>query len=134
MKKKYLIQDLLGHDLHMAVAICLGYEPSKHQIWQHKDDPHRILNIDEFTPSTDAHQAHNIIEEFWIGTDRPSRGQTPPIWRALSNYRGERLLNPMGNVVGMWGPTHLIAAMRCFVGVFYFEKIEMNIPAARNAA
>lgn len=128
MKKTFQIKDLIGPPLDQAVAVALGYVHSIGPWWHDKNDSTRMLDITTFSPSVNSGQGHDIIEESWIGLVRPSLGQTPPIWRALSDFHGDRKIDPMGNVVGMWGATSLIAAMRCKVASVYGTTIELDIP------
>jgi len=116
-----LISELIGPQLDMAVAFALGYVEYNGPWWHHRDDPSRILHISEFSPSANSQQGHDIIEADWIGLDRPGRGQSTPTWRALADFTGDRKFNRYGSVVAMYGPTALIAAMRCKVASIYGE-------------
>jgi hypothetical protein len=132
MKKNFKVSDLIGPELDMAVAIAMGYVHCSGPWWHHKDDASRSLSIESFSPSMNCQQGHEVIEDNWIGLDRPKRGQTPPVWRALAEFKGDRLFNPMGNVVSVYGPTALIAAMRAKVGSVYGEFIEMKVPRKKR--
>jgi len=133
MKKTFKISKLIGPELDMAVAIALGYIQYSGPWWHHKDDANQILNITTFSPSTNGEQGIDIIDNGWIGLDRPSLGQTPPVWRALADFKGERRLNPLMNVVDAFGPTALIAAMRAKVASIYGDSIELDIPRTKRA-
>lgn len=56
-----------------------------------------------------------IIDIARIGLERPSNGQTVPLWRALADYTGKRKPNKFYGPEAKWGETALIAAMRAFV-------------------
>lgn len=134
MNKLMQTQDLIGQPLDQAVAVALGYVHYNGPWWHHRDDNARMLNLETFAPSVNGAQGQEIIESSWIGLDRPSRGQTPPVWRALSDFKGDRKYNRMGIVVSMWGPTALIAAMRCKVASVYGDTIELDLSTTQKAA
>ena len=90
-----------------------------------RSDPSQSLDIETFCPSTDGRQGASIIEASWIGLERPSTGQTTPVWRAIANFMGQSK-DSSHRVVSMYGETALIAAMRCKVATVYGEAIDMD--------
>lgn len=135
MAKSLKVRELVGADLDKAVACALGYVPYSGPWWQHKDDPLRTLNIESFSPTTNGQQGQDIIEGDWIGLERPSRGQTPPVWRAVMDNAAPRIGTQVHQiVVDAWGPTALIAAMRCKVASVYGDNVPGDLFSRRRAA
>ncbi len=77
-----------------------------------------------FCPSTYAEHGHHIIDRDWIGLDRPSRGQTVPMWRAIRDNAAPVLgASLRQRVVQAWGETALIASMRAKVASHYGDEV-----------
>ena len=131
MQKNFEVAELMGPDLDRAVAISLGYVEFNGPWWQHTETK-TLINIETFSPSTRPDQGHAIIEESWIGLERPTRAA--PMWGALSDPHGPTLADLTGKVVAMTGPTALIAAMRCKVASVFGPKITMRTLKVRKTA
>ncbi|MFK4705616.1 hypothetical protein ABIC83_002455 [Roseateles asaccharophilus] len=72
------------------------------------------------------HEAAQLIVEHWIGLERPSRGQTPPQWRAITNAVLDGARRSTGAlVVDAWSPDMATAVHRCFVKSRFGEDIEI---------
>lgn len=119
--------DLTGVLLDEWVARAEGKMP----IW-HED--HWFVGIDRdaaYSPSTDPAQGQPIMERLWIGVDRPSKGQMPPVWRAIGDMPDEvhkrlyknRAPYTHNNVLSAYGPTMLIAGMRVRVAMAYGDTV-----------
>ena len=91
--------ELTGHFLNVAVALAMGHKPP--------------FGIDGFFPSTDWSQGGPIIEEWMIDCNTYRNG-----WRAARHVSTAPTYG--------YGPTPLIAAMRCYVASKMGEEI--NIP------
>lgn len=89
-----------------------------------EDECGKLFAGREFSPSTNGGDADPLIEQHWIGVNRPSKGQKTPLWCAIADNaaprRGAQLYQP---VVAQWGETHRIAAMRCFVAMYHGEEV-----------
>ena len=92
--------ELTGHFLNVAVALAMGHKPP--------------FGIDGFFPSTDWSQGGPIIEEWMIDCNTYRNG-----WRAARHVSTAPTYG--------YGPTPLIAAMRCYVKSKMGEEI--NIPS-----
>lgn len=84
-----------------------------------------------FSPSAVPEHGQPIMERLCIGVDRPSKGQAPPVWRALGDMPDEvhkrlykaRAPYTHNNVLSAYGPTMLIAGMRVRVAMAYGETV-----------
>ena len=92
--------ELTGHFLNVAVALAMGQKPP--------------FGIDGFFPSTDWSQGGPLIEEWMIDCNTYRNG-----WRAARHVSTAPTYG--------YGPTPLIAAMRCYVKSKMGEEI--NIPS-----
>lgn len=138
---KILTKNLIGRALDWAVAKANGEEYRAEATWDgigQEYQPHRY--------STDPGQAYEIIDREGIsvircdddyGSDKYGRAtlQRIPAWFAehggghsvFSSYEGENMdatfmISESG---GYYGPTSLIAAMRCFVAAKLGESVEI---------
>lgn len=110
----YGVEDEEGHS---GVVRCI-FDPVENLF---------VAYLDEYSPSTDPAQGQPIMERLRIGVDRPSSGQTPPVWRALGDMPDEvhkrlykhRAPYTHNNVLSAYGPTMLIAGMRVRVAMAY---------------
>jgi hypothetical protein len=96
-------QDLTGPALDWAVAKCKGHDPFINKPYDgcsYTDGGRGFVR----RYSTDWSQAGPIIEREKIGIDFLVHGFRGPVWYAR-----------IGGGDCMYGPTPLIAAMRCFV-------------------
>jgi hypothetical protein len=107
--------ELIGPALDWAVAKCEGAYISKES-----DEPFWLEGIvaapcflDKYQPSTDWEQGGPIIEREKIKVD-PRKGN----WEATI-WNEPQIRNPS------YGPTPLIAAMRCFVASKLGDEVEI---------
>ena len=94
-----------------------------------RDEETGFLDGRSYAPSRCGSDAQDFIEKDWIGCDRPSAGQMPPMWRALTAYKGERKLNQSFGVIVQYGETYLIAVTRCKVASYFGDEVPDEIPA-----
>lgn len=118
------VDTLDGPDLDRAAALALGYVPSDGSRWPHRDDPTSQIDIETFSPTTDGALASAIIDEKWIGIERPSRGQKTPVWRAIKDSEMKVRVGDFAHrVVSATGPNHVIAALRALVKGVYGDTM-----------
>lgn len=107
---KMRTSELAGAALDWAVAKA-----------ENLNDADDILACDScYTPSTNWAQCGPIIEReqiYWIDNGRTDRAGKPFKWMATKNFS-----DPLNN---FYGPTHLIAAMRCYVASKLGDEIEI---------
>jgi len=108
------VSELTGFELDWAVAKCLGYRAHL--------CPSKILVIGEsieawetWEPSTNWSQGGPIIEQEKIGTWPSEAAGKERLW-------GARMLNTYIS----YGPTPLIASMRCFVKSRLGDEVDMK--------
>ena len=106
--------ELTGAALDWAVAKCEGGAiRTEHGVFLNQGD-----GYDYYTPSTDWAQGGPIIERERIATTpmTPTVGEDrTPYW--FANYEGQ--------ITYRDGPTHLIAAMRCYVASKLGDEIDL---------
>jgi len=88
----------------------------------------QISNYDEGHGSwsvvrLDDSEASEAMDKHWIGVERPSRGQKPPVWRALADYRGKRDPLRYVGVVCADSPDRRTAIFRCLVKSIFNDKV-----------
>ena len=105
--------ELIGKPLNWAVARCLNVEMDEQNvpIWFDEDGltAHRAV----FDPQANWAQGGPIIEREWIKCD-PRKGQ----WEATI-WNEAAMQNPA------FGPTPLIAAMRCYVASKWGDEVDI---------
>ena len=108
--------DLIGPALDWAVAKCGGYEYMQTRV---------MLGLD--SPSTDWSQGGPIIEREEIELHVIPAGRDPVGWvGALDTDTWEaNICVPDADYVRTFGPTPLIAAMRCYVASKLGDDIEL---------
>lgn len=94
--------ELTGHFLNVAVALAMGHKPP--------------FGIDGFFPSTDWSQGGPIIAQTSIEICHLDNSE----WRAQLNAKG------CGPYCRHYGPTPLIAAMRCYAASMLGEEINIS--------
>lgn len=77
-----------------------------------------------FPTYTDA-EATALMVTHWIGVERPSKGQTPPAWRAIGDFRGDRAVRQHLMVVSSHHTEFSIAVTRCFVKTKFGEELDV---------
>jgi hypothetical protein len=134
---KVTTSNLIGAALDWAVAVCEGYTnycPDTEKFLP----PHEgygYVPLFDLNFSTDWAQAGPIIERECIGTlfdsgsacRKPCWFATPDDQSTSCSYEGE-VFDPTFMVtesVGMYGPTPLIAAMRCLVASKLGDTVEI---------
>ena len=110
---KVKIADLIGPALDWAVAKCLqpGYEEWRLIRWIEQ----------EFTPTANWSQGGPIIERECIATYASGACSVPP---KNPDYWVAEILETDGMRTA-YGPTPLIAAMRCFVASRFGDEVEI---------
>lgn len=135
MGKNLKVCDLEGANLNIAVALALGYERYSGPWWRHREHAEKMIDLKQFSPSTNGQQGHDIIESDWISLERPSRGQKEPTWRAVMDNAAPRIGSQVyQTVVAQFGETALIAAMRAKVASVYGDVISSDLFKQRRAA
>ena len=120
---------LLGDALIWAVTKALGKAPviagtgvaykSDHGSWVYP----RYASDDE---------AVALMTQEWIGVDRPSRGQTTPLWRAVTDSKLKRGTGHFEPVVSAFGGTIGLAVCRA-LGASRLGA-EVDVPAELHPA
>ena len=110
---KIKTSELTRAALHWAVAKCEIYPMG---IWYDEDELPMIRDdeVPEYKPSTDWAQGGSIIERELIGT-HAYRKESDMAWRAVS----------FDDSCKQYGPTPLIAAMRCYVASKLGDEVEI---------
>ena len=150
---KMLVKNLEGVALDWAVAQCekVVFDHIEHgkgggiYLWLEPDFPDDRFVL--YSPSTDGSQGGSIIDDAGIsvircdddyGVDRKgfTTSKRIPVWAATTGqfglqYSYEGQVYPGGQYEVsesqvMYGPTRLVAAMRCTVGMTYGHEIEMS--------
>lgn len=108
----------LGHAPHVG-AISVAYR-TDHGSWDH--------------PTLSEREAVELMNEHWIGVERPSKGQTPPQWRALADVPSSSKLPD--RVVSAFAPSLAIAVHRCFIKSRMGDVVDIpdELTAAEAAA
>jgi len=107
--------ELTGVNLDLAVALCNGIVDK----WF--DSGHLTVNGEIYSPSTDWSQGGPIIEREGIAIDCIRCGVNIDSWQAGSITAGDD--NWDSGV--QYGPTPLIAAMRCYVSSKLGDEVEI---------
>jgi hypothetical protein len=121
MKKPIKVDALTGKLLDEWVLRADGFTPdSKGSPWWSRASDKAMHSLPAFNPTdieaeAGAEQCVELITRHWIGIERPSRGQTPPMWRALCDVPADVTPRPMNMVVDAYGEIMPVAAMRAFV-------------------
>lgn len=63
----------------------------------------------------DNASAAELCDRFWIGLDRPSKGQNPPTWRALADNARQKGRADVPGVVSAYDVDMAVAVHRAFV-------------------
>lgn len=126
--KKVKTSDLSGTALDWAVAKCRGFEGLDDDLWLVRKGI-ADMPLSAYNPSTDGSQAGPIIDREYISTVFCSGdlGESSNYWVATKSQQSwqyayiphndqndERSISIYKNEV-YFGPTRLIAAMRCYV-------------------
>ena len=118
---KIKTSELVGKPLNWAVATCFGYSDLRRDSHQFagalvmSDKDGKTFQLNDFSPSTGWSQGGPIIEQETISVV-PCESMEE--WAADAQFRQ--------GVETQYGPTPLIAAMRCFV----FSRLgdEVDVP------
>lgn len=133
---------LRGLPLAWAVALARGQAPNLHtfqRVTHRADGGSWVYSDGQFT---DQEAVETVIRE-WITLERPSKGQTVPMWRAIADTKtmnARRRSQPMlpgmtpveHTVVSAWGETYALAAMRAFAMSFLGEVAFVPEELVRN--
>lgn len=118
---KHATSELIGHALNRAVAKALGWIDYPNDSIERGSKWHcdpenapfgRVMWKENFSPSTNWSQGGPIIEREKIDVFSTSNGN---LWCAQSDVR----------VFNGYGPTPLIAAMRCYVASKLGDEVEI---------
>lgn len=127
------VDHLKGRDLDFWTLLAEGatLRPGYVDLYDLPGD--RVFHVDAFMPSTDHGQCAQLQSRNWIGLSRPSRGQTPPVWRALGDMPDEavRRVYPHGGTFGVVDATSedmLEAVCRVRVKMHYGEFVPIQRP------
>lgn len=120
---KIKTRDLEGAALDWAVAMCEGYDDIKRNphafddrwIIRKTSDPHQRHWLDEYSPSTKWAQGGPIIERLGIGVRKV---------KAIKTWHWEAAL-AFPSKAPSYGPTPLVAAMRCLVSAKLGDEIDV---------
>lgn len=105
--------ELTGAALDLAVALCDDIVDK----WF--DSGHLTVNGDIYSPSTDWAQGGPIIEREEIELTFDRANETDTLWRSeMFDMEGVSIAHE-------YGPTPLIAAMRCYVASKLGDEIEI---------
>ncbi|MEJ6003832.1 hypothetical protein [Paucibacter soli] len=78
------------------------------------------------SPRIDLDQAAYLMNRYWVGLDRPSKGQTPPQWRAIADFVGKQPSLKSSHFVMTANSTDMATAViRCFVKSRFGEKVDI---------
>lgn len=128
------IDDLTGPALAWAVCAAYGRRAaiasgrSGVEV-SYYDDGHGSWS----TVLLDDAEASQAMDEYWIGIERPSKGQTPPVWRALADYRGKRDPLRYVGVVSAHSTDRRSAVFRALVKAIFNEQIAVPRALVPNA-
>jgi hypothetical protein len=132
------VSDLSGYKLDYWAGIADGVDvvisdeyPNGSRsaiVFYSRDEETNRLDGRSYCPSKHAGDAIDFVEKDWIGCERPSRGQTPPIWRAITDYKGPREQHRAYGPVSQYGETYLIAVTRCKVASHFGAEVPDEIP------
>jgi hypothetical protein len=116
---KIKTHDLTGVALDWAVAKCEGSVniDASGLPWLPDESPNEYGEAVWFKPSTNWAQGGPIIEREFIELTTTNRSNEE-LWEAIFPGRGE-------DAVVQYGPTLLIAAMRCYVSTKLGDEIEI---------
>jgi hypothetical protein len=130
---KIKTHELIGNPLNWAVAKCEGLRAYKDAMLDERvkegwwisdlsEDPNNWIPISEYSPSTKWSQGGPIIEREKI--DLLTEKRMPDSWLAsVARYQnGKRLI---GWRLHQYGPTPLVAAMRCYVALKLGDEVEV---------
>ena len=109
--------DLMGAALDWAVLYIRTHEATGGKPVLTRDLMRQALKNGMASPSTDWAQGGPIIEREYIELTTTSRNNAE-IWEAVFPGRGE-------DAVVQYGPTPLIAAMRCYVASKLGDTVEV---------
>lgn len=120
------IDSLTGPALAWAVCAATGYRASITS-GRYGDE---VSYYDEGHGSwamvrLDDDEAGHVMDKHWIGVERPSAGQKPPVWRALADYRGKKDPFRYVGVVSAHAPDRRTAIFRCLVKSIFNEKVSV---------
>ena len=116
-------------NLDLAVLMAEGYTPASGQFWVAEGGD--IVDSSKYNPSSDGHLCMRLMEKHWIGLDRPSRGQTPPMWRALADWKDEDKQRLFGSnaychiTASARGTTAMVAVCRLVVRMKFGNEVEL---------
>lgn len=111
--------ELTGAALNWAVAIADGWKPEKlrddrgEYWWLFKES--RGMNPKHYHPSSNWAQGGPIIEREMLTVVYNEREEDAEGWRTIAYHTGDM----------EYGPTPLIAAMRCFVASKLGDEVEI---------
>ena len=114
------VASLEGTALDWAVAKCLPDDTVR--IYFEEETGEKLFlddwEVPEFSPSTDWAQGGPIIEREWLDiTPWPNESREDMRWHCQQH--------DTANDFAQYGPTPLIAAMRCFVASKLGEEVEL---------
>lgn len=114
---KLKTKQLSGRALNWAIADLIGvetwFDPKDNRLYHH--DP-EVDDSRTWSPSTKGGQGHDLIERYLVDTFHMER--EPVVWEA------EIQTGPMKRARS-YGPTALVAAMRCILVAQRGEEIEI---------
>jgi hypothetical protein len=132
---KVKTSDLIGPALDWAVGAALGYTRSTVENLFDRKGPSPApagfwveTDPDAFGPSADWAQGGPIIDREQIETapwDTEEAADRKPYGFAATSWRARNLREYMYDAEGHFGPTPLIAAMRCFVASKLGDEVDI---------
>lgn len=114
---------LNGAGLIWAMCVALGHSPvvaatgvtfrGDHGSW-------------EYPRFTDDAEIGPLMASEWVGVDRPSKGQNPPVWRAITDVKYKKKYgDSLVTVVSAYDPSLAIAVCRAIVMSRLGEVVEL---------
>ncbi len=141
---KVLVKDLVGAALDWAVAQCEGYKENEAGGW-YTLIAGEYEFVPGFRPTTDPAQAWGIIDrdgisvvrcddDYGVDDDGYTTDQRIPVWCASKGQQGletstehqsHEAMYQIYEAEVVYGPTSLVAAMRCKVDSVYGKEIDI---------
>jgi hypothetical protein len=121
---KHEADKLTGNALAWAVCLAMGYAPvmSGNDVCYRNDEGSFV--VADFTSEA---QVGTLMSEYWVGVERPSKGQKVPLWRAIADTEQSLLspFNKMNSVVSSNAETIGAAVCRAIVKAKLGTSVEL---------
>ena len=105
-------QNLDGAALIWAMCLALGHSPEVAATGVAYKDDHGSWVYPRFTSDSEVGE---LMTKECIGVERPSKGQTVPLWRAITDKKTQTKYQSRFEVVSAYGETLGVAVCRAIV-------------------